>query len=95
MNFRIAAKCKNPAGCDHVFYERVAHKGPRKPKTVDPVDVGGFSAGVTDQGGLLTFWYGKGEFTKFTQEETALIRQVLATPRLVIRKSCPAAGLGP
>jgi hypothetical protein len=79
LNFRVAAKCKNPDGCGHVFFTHVGRKGWRKPK-VAPVDDGLFSAGLTNEGGLLAFWYGKGEFTKFSQEETALIRRALALP---------------
>lgn len=73
MNFPVTAKCSD---CGHVFFVKGKAKKKRAeaPAAEDP----GFSAGLTLEGGLMVFWYGRSEFTKFTPEETTLIRQALA-----------------
>lgn len=60
--------------CGHVFFKRRKPKKSSAPEIIDD----SFSAGLTLEGGLMVFWYGRSEFTKFTPAETQLIRQMLA-----------------
>lgn len=75
VNFRIAAKCSD---CGHVFFVKGKGKGRKKRAAAPPADDPSFSAGLTMEGGLMVFWYGRSEFTKFTPQETQLIRAALA-----------------
>lgn len=74
MHFPVTAKCSD---CGHVFFVRGKGKKKRA-AAAPPADDPSFSAGLTMEGGLMVFWYGREEYTKFTPQETQLIRAALA-----------------
>ena len=66
---RVCSKCGEP-----FKFKKREKARPTKPAAQ------GFSAGLTNDGGLMFYWFERDEFVRFTKEEADAIRRALANP---------------
>ena len=57
----------------------VQAQGEEEGRRPPPAASSGFAVGLTLEGGLLMFWPDRGDYQILNKEETALVREVVAT----------------